>query len=35
MAQAGGGDTAAIPEALLRAKDILGQRLADTDSAKD
>jgi alanyl-tRNA synthetase len=35
MAQAGGGDTAAIPEALLRAKDILGQRLADSDSAKD
>jgi alanyl-tRNA synthetase len=29
MAQAGGGEVTAIPEALLRARDILGQRLAD------
>jgi alanyl-tRNA synthetase len=28
MAQAGGGEVAAIPEALIRARDILGQRLA-------
>jgi alanyl-tRNA synthetase len=28
MAQAGGGEVTAIPEALLRARDILGQRLA-------
>ncbi len=29
MAQAGGGEVTAIPEALLRARDILGQRLAE------
>ncbi|MBV9455871.1 MAG: alanine--tRNA ligase [Rubrobacter sp.] len=29
MAQAGGGEVTAIPEALLRARDILGQRLTD------
>ena len=34
MAQAGGGEVAAIPEALLKAKDVLGQRLADPDFAK-
>jgi alanyl-tRNA synthetase len=28
MAQGGGGDTDAIPEALLKAKDILSRRLA-------
>src|SRR5215211_4840601 len=28
MAQAGGGEVAAMPEALLKARDILGQRLA-------
>ena len=28
MAQAGGGEVAAIPQALLKARDILGQRLA-------
>jgi alanyl-tRNA synthetase len=30
MAQAGGGEVAAIPKALLRARDILGQKLADS-----
>ncbi len=29
MAQAGGGEVAAIPQALLKARDVLGQRLAD------
>jgi alanyl-tRNA synthetase len=29
MAQAGGGEVTAIPEALLRARNILGQRLAE------
>src|SRR5918912_1098007 len=33
MAQAGGGEVTAIPEALLRARHILGQRL--TDPVKD
>jgi hypothetical protein len=28
MAQAGGGEVDAIPQALLKARDILGQRLA-------
>jgi alanyl-tRNA synthetase len=30
MAQAGGGEVDAIPQALLKARDILGQRLADS-----
>jgi alanyl-tRNA synthetase len=29
MAQAGGGEVDAIPQALLKARDILGRRLAD------
>jgi hypothetical protein len=29
MAQAGGGEVTAIPQALLKARDVLGQRLAD------
>jgi len=31
MAQAGGGEVDAIPEALLKARDILGQRLVDPE----
>src|SRR5215217_2764452 len=34
MAQAGGGAVDAIPQALLKARDVLGQRLADSGSAK-
>jgi alanyl-tRNA synthetase len=30
MAQAGGGEVAAIPKALLKARDILSQRLGDS-----
>jgi hypothetical protein len=28
MAQAGGGEVSAIPQALTRARDVIGQRLA-------
>jgi alanyl-tRNA synthetase len=34
MAQAGGGEVAAIPQALLKARDVLGQRLAAAGPAK-